>query len=237
MKNTINDLIEFGMYTEGTPLKLHLGCGSQYMEGYINIDHPPEDHSVIIPNVNVYADITKDLFFPSNTVDEIRSHHVFEHFNRVEALVQLIKWHGWLKIGGKLIIETPDIMGSVAQLAGPHTGYKERMAVIRHLVGDQSSEWGFHVDQWSKERFEYTLRLLGFEHIDCRETQWEIPPYLANVEVTARKEDEVSVKYQIDKAKELLKDSMVSERETKTYDVWTKQLDEMIQENIREDVL
>ena len=198
------------------------------------MDYPPDQHNVIAPDADVYADITKDLFFPPNSVAEIRSHHVFEHFNRVEALGMLIRWHRWLTIGGVLRIETPDIMGSAEQLVGPHTGYEERMAVIRHLVGDQSSKWGFHVDQWSGERFEHTLPLLGFAHIDCVESTWEQSPYLANVEVVARKEKDVNMVDQIDSAKELLKESMVSEREITTYNVWARQLDEMMEEDAHE---
>ena len=87
-------------------MKLHLGCGERYLEGYINIDYPPEQHTVQQnTKVDHYADITK-LNYPENSIDEVRLHHVFEHFDRATALALLCNWHTWLKPGGKLLIET-----------------------------------------------------------------------------------------------------------------------------------
>jgi len=39
------------------------------------------------------------------TLDEIRSHHLFEHFDRAHALALLIRWHGWLRPGGALTVD------------------------------------------------------------------------------------------------------------------------------------
>src|SRR5262249_21774178 len=71
-----------GLWQEGEPLRLHLGCGEQHFPGFVNIDYPPEHHRVMQVRADAYANILQ-MCFPKASVDEIRLHHVFEHFNRV----------------------------------------------------------------------------------------------------------------------------------------------------------
>lgn len=227
--NTLKKLIEAGVYQEGKPLKLHLGCGTSYLDGYLNIDYEQAKHSVMQVKVDATADITKDLNFPENSVDEIRLHHVFEHFNRVEALVQLIKWHKWLKLNGNLIIETPDFEYSIRQILNPTSTHSLKMAIIRHLTGDQSDNWAYHVDQWYEERFISTLSALGFSVLDVETTKWEVWPHLSNITIFANKQEERSFEQNISISLDILKDSMVSEKEYKTYNIWMKQLKDSLE--------
>ena len=44
-----------GLYKYGKPLRLHLGCGQQYFEGYINIDYPPSEHIVRLSPARVVS--------------------------------------------------------------------------------------------------------------------------------------------------------------------------------------
>jgi len=228
--NSFEKLIEGGRYQEGKPLRLHLGCGQQYLEGYINIDHPKEKHNVMKLSVDAEANITKDLLFPRFSVDEIRSHHVYEHFPRVTALAQLVKWYYWLKIDGILIIETPDGMKSMEQICSVDTDYKQKMAIIRHLVGDQAASWAFHRDMWFHDRFETTLSCLSFHVTDISYSTWNRWPYLKSITVTATKVNEAEIEDQIEKCFTMLKDSMVSEREQPTLEIWKKQLREELKE-------
>src|SRR3989338_8205344 len=86
-------------------LKLHLGCGGKYLEGYVNIDFPPSEHTIIIPKADIFKDIRK-LEYQENSVDEIRNHHLFEHFSRQEALKLLLQWGCGFKLGGFFFMET-----------------------------------------------------------------------------------------------------------------------------------
>ncbi len=88
--------------------KLHLGCGDTYFDDYVNIDFPPSEHTVM-GNVkpDVYADLKTIAFLPES-VAVIRSHHVFEHFDRPSSLAMLIRWYQWMKEDGVIVIETPD---------------------------------------------------------------------------------------------------------------------------------
>jgi len=221
-------LIDSGIYKVGDPLQLHLGCGSNYFKGYVNIDFPQTEHNVMQVKADVYIDIVKDLLFPTGVVDEIRSHHMLEHFSRVIALAQLVKWHSWLKVEGVLLIETPDFLGSIHQILSDNIDYKQQMSIVRHLTGDQAADWAFHRDMWWDERFETTLSKLGFHITDIKHTEWNRWPQLRNIIVTATKLDDVKLSVQIEQCLELLKESMASDREQPTFEVWKKQLLENI---------
>lgn len=219
---TISKLKDLGLWKEGTPLRLHLGCGENYFDGYINIDFPPSEHNVMKVKADMYANIL-DLDFPFDSVDEIRLHHVFEHFDRIIALSLLIKWHLWLKNGGKLQIETPDFEGS-ARMIISDAPWLLKTAAIRHLTGDQSAPWAFHLDCWFSDRFKHTLTKFGFYPIEVMTSKWQKEPFLSNVQVTAFKSRNLSFSELLQIADELLLESTVSIDEKQTYEIWKKKL-------------
>jgi teichuronic acid biosynthesis glycosyltransferase TuaG len=88
-------------------LRLHLACGHDYTEGYINVDfYAPED-----AKCDVRFDVMK-LPYPDNSVDEIKAFHIIEHFHFFEIQEVLKEWHRVLKPGGRLWLETPDFLES-----------------------------------------------------------------------------------------------------------------------------
>ena len=147
-------------------IKLHLGCGEKYLEGYINIDFPEEEHSVMRVKADVYKDI-RTLQYDENSVDEIRTHHMFEHFPRAEALQLLLQWRKWLKPDGKIVIETPDFEAS-AQAYLCAVTRKRKMELGRHIFGSQEAKWAYHYDFWDKEKFKFVLKKFGFKDIKAR---------------------------------------------------------------------
>ena len=147
-------------------IKLHLGSGEKYLEGYINIDFPPTEHTVMSPRVDQYADITK-LSYLENSIDEIRSHHLFEHFTRAEALKLLVRWRSWLKPGGTLVIETPDFATSVAFFLSSHS-MKRKFQLSRHIYGSEEASWATHKDHWDRQKFLFVLKKMGFMNIKVR---------------------------------------------------------------------
>jgi len=218
----LQQLKDFGLWQEGRALRLHLGCGQQHFDGYINIDYPSENHDMIDTKTDVYCDI-RTMNLPENSVDEIRLHHVFEHFSRVDALAMLIKWHKWLKINGRLHIETPDLIGSAKTLISD-ASWKIKMGVVRHLAGDQTANWGYHIDHWFADRFEHTLGAFGFRLLKTLSNSWSREPYLSNVTVVAIKARYISLQEQFKVAEKLLWESTVCSEEKPKWEVWKNQL-------------
>jgi len=145
--------------------KIHLGCGDNYLEGYINVDLPIEDQTIISGKADIRSNIF-DLKFENNTIDEIRLHHVFEHFSRQEALTLLLRWRRWLKVGGVLVIETPDFDGCIKKYLDTKD-LKTRFELGRHLFGSHEASWAYHKDYWSEDKFNFILSKLGFKDINC----------------------------------------------------------------------
>lgn len=212
-----------GRIAPNRPVRLHLGCGETMLEGYVNIDYPQTKHSVFRVAPDYEADLTA-LSFPDGSVDEIRLHHVFEHFNRVVALGMLVRWHRWLGLGGSVLIETPDF-AATAEAALRETG-AARVALVRHLEGDQAADWAYHVGQWYPERFERTLAAFGFGDVvvETASTERWHQPALHNVTVRAVKTEALSIDVLIRRAEELLWESTVAAAEKPTWTVWCDQL-------------
>jgi predicted SAM-dependent methyltransferase len=51
-----------------------------------------------------------DYPFSDNSVDEIMAYHLIEHFDFMQGQDVLREWHRVLKPGGRLHIETPDML-------------------------------------------------------------------------------------------------------------------------------
>lgn len=83
-------------------LKIELGGGKIRKPGIINVD-------AFSAAADLKADLRRALPFPTNSVAEIRSEHVFEHFSYPDSLRKLLKeCHRILKPGGKMILSVPD---------------------------------------------------------------------------------------------------------------------------------
>jgi FkbM family methyltransferase len=223
--DVLSQLKDGRLWSEGKPLRLHLGCGKWHFDEYINIDYPPKEHNVVTHlGADLYADITK-LNFPAHSVDEIRLHHVFEHFDRVTALGLLVTWHEWLKVGGRLHIETPDLIGSAKTLLSD-ASLKTKMGVVRHLAGDQADKWAYHTDHWFGQRFEHTLTQLGFGPVRVRTSSWPHEPYLSNVQVEAAKQVHLTRQQLLAACDKLLLDSLVADapNELAKHGIWMRRL-------------
>ncbi len=140
-------------------MKLHLGSGSHYIDGYVNIDLPASSHTVATPRVDLVADFTKLTYAPGS-IEEIRLHHVFEHFTRARALGLLLAWRRWLAVDGILHIETPDFDRCLWYYL--FSGAKAKSEILRHIFGSQEAHWANHYDGWSARQYRQVLTALGF---------------------------------------------------------------------------
>src|SRR3989304_2498097 len=111
--------------------RLNIGAGRRHLNGYKTIDI--EEHN----KPDIVGDFRTMTF---SGIDEIRAEHILEHFSREEGIEVLKQWCSWLKFGGILIVETPDLERSCA--------YFKSMTdkINKHLYGSQEASWAFHKD-------------------------------------------------------------------------------------------
>lgn len=106
-------------------LKLNLGCGSNYVDGWINIDYALGSRLAQNPvfaflnrrlhlfNVSwdrriLIHDLRRSLPFENDSIDVIYSSHTLEHLRREDGFRLLTECHRILKTGGIVRIVVPD---------------------------------------------------------------------------------------------------------------------------------
>jgi predicted SAM-dependent methyltransferase len=204
-------------------LRLHLGCGERYMDGYVNIDFPPESQSLLdTSRADLHADITA-LSYEPESVQEVRLHHVFEHFDRPIALRLLLDWYDWLAPGGLLVIETPDFERCARAFFRPW-GRRRRGVLLRHVFGSQEAGWAVHHDGWYEAKFRSHLEALGYERLSFSRARWR---GTHNITVTARRgAAQLDRNAREGAAVMLLRESLVDEGESelRLLGVWSQAL-------------
>ena len=86
-----------------TERKLQLGCGRNWLEGWLNSDYFPRTSDIL------QLDVTIALPFEDDTFDYIFSEHVIEHISYPEGAYMLEECFRVLKPGGVLRVGTPDL--------------------------------------------------------------------------------------------------------------------------------
>jgi hypothetical protein len=187
---------------------VHLGCGDRYLKGYLNVDLPPGEG---VASGTSRPDLEADVMCvdaPPESLAEVRSHHLFEHFDRAHALALLVRWYHWLRPGGHVTVETPDFEACVAGFSG--RSLSEQALILRHIFGSQEAAWAQHRDGWSEPRFRHVLGELGYTTISASRTISDSRGLLQNVVVTAHRPAAggSSLQSQLDTALALLRESM-----------------------------
>lgn len=201
--------------------KLHLGCGERYFEGYINIDYPSDEHTVQKKSVaDICTDITS-LKYDTNSVDEIRLHHVFEHFTRPVACALVCGWSEWIKMGGKLHIEVPDFDNTCKHIFSPFSSDRARKVGLRHLFGSEEAFWAIHYMAYGEKELKQIFELYGFKIDAVMRNHW-LDTY--NVEVIGYKQNDFEMNEKINRTREFLNLFCLddSEGEMVMLDTWMK---------------
>lgn len=148
------------------PMRLHLGCGTRFIPGFLHVD--AQHH----PHVDLVADVAKLDMIADATVDLIYASHVLEHFGRWQFRAVLSEWRRVLKPGGVLRLAVPDF-AACAKLY-----YEKGLAdglngLIGLICGGQRDSHDFHQMIFDEPFLTHELTGLGFKRVrrwDWRDT-------------------------------------------------------------------
>ena len=89
-------------------MKLHLGCGINRIEGWLNVD-------IDSPQADLHVDLRQPLPYADAAVAFIFNEHFLEHITRDEGLAFLRECRRVLKPSGVFRVSTPDLRWLIAQ--------------------------------------------------------------------------------------------------------------------------
>ncbi|UCF49090.1 MAG: methyltransferase domain-containing protein [Thermoplasmatales archaeon] len=136
-------------------MKLNIGCGKIYKDGFINLDAFDSTVADRIMTAN-------DLKFPSNTIEQIQACQLIEHFGLIKTLYVLAEWFRVLKPGGKLLIETPDLEKSFKDFI--KGDIETRKNILTWIYGTDALGMS-HLFCFPTDLLEMLLRKTGFSYI------------------------------------------------------------------------
>ena len=88
--------------SDGHGIKLHLGCGTKKLPGWINID------SVAACQPDLVHDISQPLPYPDLTADQVLAEDLLEHFDKYVRFIVFYEWVRVLKVGGTMTLQVPN---------------------------------------------------------------------------------------------------------------------------------
>lgn len=158
-------------FCDKQPLKLHLGCGSIYIDNWVNID---SDKKII---ADLYMNITNlNKVCKPGSVDEIMTIHVISYLRLWEAKDFVADCYSLLRPGGKLVMEFPD----VAKIAGKMTSIQSLDTAENRFQYDECLRAIYAFDPlqvaakekfttysfgWSGIHMKYELEKIGFHDV------------------------------------------------------------------------
>lgn len=154
-------------------MRLNVCCGRQILDGWTNVDVAPSPETKRAPDLLADA---KSIPLPDGCADELMVIHGFEHLYRWECDVALEEWKRLLKVGGKLILELPDLYKCCQNVLSGYTIFERNP--------DQFSMWGLYGDPrlqnphmvhrwgWTPKTVRKIVQEHGFNNIIDASTQW-----------------------------------------------------------------
>jgi len=172
---------------------LHVGCGQNVLDGWLNSDYLPPTDTVM------HLDASARFRFDDGVFDRIYSEHMIEHVTYGRGFAMLKECHRVLKKGGRIRISTPDFQFLMA-LYGPErsqlqeeyiawmTGgyipdapYHDAIFVINTFVRD----WG-HTFIYDEKTLRASLERAGFTGVRQYTVNRSDDPRFLNLEHVRR---------------------------------------------------
>jgi predicted SAM-dependent methyltransferase len=161
------------------PLRLNIGCGTNPLAGWVNIDRTAR-----MPRVVTDIEVTA-LPYPDDSVDTVLAEHVFEHFSFAEESEVWQEIARVLRPGGTLTIEVPDfewvctmflaakddwrefyVVGHPDHYAGCGRALDQRWGILQTMFfGNQNGVGQFHRSAYTESKLRSIAHQLGFRAI------------------------------------------------------------------------
>jgi predicted SAM-dependent methyltransferase len=169
--------------------KLHLGCGSNLLDGWLNSDYFPRSSRVLS------LDATARFPFEAGQFDYIFSEHMIEHIPYAGGESMLRECHRVLKPGGVLRISTPDLSflldlgrGQKSDLQQDYIDWSTREFVAGAPYADEvfvinnfMRDWG-HVFIYDEKTLQRSLNHAGFDRTARCDLNQSTEPQLCGLE-------------------------------------------------------
>ena len=144
-------------------IKLNLGCGALYLNGFINCDIRKD------VGADKVFDMSKGMPFDDGEADEIMAQDILEHFGFRETEKMLTEWKRVLKKGGLLTVQVPNIDKHIKDYWNDRNdkryvnGYDNAFEFMRaNIFGGQDYEGNFHKTCFTPNTLRLVLEKLGF---------------------------------------------------------------------------
>lgn len=144
--------------------KLHLGCGTKKINGFINVDIRPELSPDLLESIDTLTSVE------NSSAELIYACHVLEHFGRFEYKKVLKRWFEVLSEGGVLRISVPDF----EQVVNYYNKTKDLTKLLGFLYGGQNYNENYHYCTFDFQTLKNTLIEIGFSSVktyNWRETE------------------------------------------------------------------
>jgi predicted SAM-dependent methyltransferase len=168
------------------PVKLHIGSGRNYKEGWVNIDFDPKTRKDILYN------LSKGIPFPDNSVDFIYNEHFIEHLTYDEGFAFMQEAYRALKPGGVLRIACPDLDFLMEGYIKDSWRSQEWVRLIKaywypgrcYMFNQNMREDGGHQYMYNHEELAARLNEAGFfsHHIRAEKVNHSTHKELQNIE-------------------------------------------------------
>ena len=154
-------------------IKLHLGCGRNILDGWINTDYNTAKFGG-----SEYLDVTKKFPYNNNSVDYIFSEHMIEHITYHEGKFMLEESFRVLKSDGKIRISTPDLKFLIELYTDNktdlqkryidytvnHPAYNVSIGIDTFIINNFVRDWG-HIFIYDKKILKTLLESIGFTDV------------------------------------------------------------------------
>jgi predicted SAM-dependent methyltransferase len=134
-------------------VRVNLGCGQLRLAGYWNVDAFCGE-----------ADELADVFTLAEDhwlgLEEVRMDHMLEHVGFAAGDLLLRRCRGWLRQGGLLVVEVPDMTAILAR--GTADWWQA------YIYGAQSHPGEFHLSGYTEDTLKWSLEHAGFTGVETQ---------------------------------------------------------------------